>query len=86
MGIKRSLLVVDMPKNSYNSALSAEKNAKIIKMTKCDAIKIESNKNNYKIIEFLVRKIFCNGSYWIHASVQKKFKIEGQTNKEIKNF
>ena len=41
-----------MPKNSYNGALSAEKMQKIIKMTKCDAIKIESNKNNYKIIEF----------------------------------
>ena len=42
-----------MPKGSYNSPRSAEKNAKkVIKMTKCDAIKIESNKKNYKIIEF----------------------------------
>ena len=57
MGIERSLLVVDMPKGSYNNPRSAEKNAKkVIKMTKCDAIKIESNKKNYKIIKFLVRK------------------------------
>ena len=57
MGIKRSLLVVDMPKDSYNSPRSAEINAKkVIKMTKCDAIKIESNKKNYKIIKYLVRK------------------------------
>ena len=43
-GVKNSLLVVDMPKNSYNTLKNAEKNAKLImKKTKCDAIKIESN-------------------------------------------
>ena len=88
MGIKRSLLVVDMPKDSYNSARSAEKNAKkIIKMTKCDAIKIESNKKNYKIIEFLVRKnIPVMGHIGYTPQYKKKFKIEGQTSKEIKKL
>ena len=85
MGIKRSLLVVDMPKDSYNSPRSAEINAKkVIKMTKCDAIKIESNKKNYKIIEFLVRKkIPVMGHIGYTPQYKKKFKIEGQTNKEI---
>ena len=45
MGIKKSLLVVDMPKGTYNDKNSAIKNAKLlIKLTKCDAVKLESNK------------------------------------------
>ena len=88
MGIKRSLLVVDMPKDSYNSPRSAEKNAKkVIKITKCDAIKIESNKKNYKIIKFLVRKnIPVMGHIGYTPQYKKKFKIEGQTNKEIQKL
>jgi len=59
MGIKKSLLVVDMPKGTYNNIKSAEKNVKsVIKKTGCDAIKIESNKKNYKIIEHLTKKKF----------------------------
>ena len=58
-GIKKSLLVVDMPKNSYNTPSKALKNAKLImQKTKCDAIKIENNKDNFKIIEILVKKKF----------------------------
>ena len=57
MGIQKSLLVVDMPKGSYNNLKLAEKNAKlIISKTKCDAVKIESNRKNYKIIQTLVKK------------------------------
>ena len=55
-GIKKSLLVVDMPKGSYNNKKNAKKNAKlIIKLTKCDAIKLESNNKNFDIIEDLVK-------------------------------
>ena len=88
MGIKRSLLVVDMPKDSYNSPRSAEINAKkVIKMTKCDAIKIESNKKNYKIIKYLVRKnIPVMGHIGYTPQYKKKFKIEGQTKKEIQKL
>ena len=43
-GVKKSLLVVDMPKGTYNNVLSAFKNSKfILKKTKCDAVKLESN-------------------------------------------
>ena len=71
MAIKKSLLVVDMPKNSYNNVKKAEKNAKlIIKTTGCDAVKIESNNKNFMIIEKLVKKKnFCNGPYWFHTSI-----------------
>ena len=57
IGIKKSLLVVDMPKGSYNTARNALKNARIIlKKTGCDALKLENYKNNYKIIKLLVKK------------------------------
>ena len=85
MGVKKSLLVVDMPKGSYNSFRNANKNAKLMmKTTKCDAIKIESNKKNYKIIEGLVKKnIPVMGHIGYTPQFKKKFKIEGQTKLEI---
>ena len=49
MGVKKSLLVVDMPKGSYNNLKQAKKNAKfVMKETKCDAIKLENNKKIIK--------------------------------------
>ena len=70
-GIKNSLLVVDMPKNSYVNLRKAEKNAKLIlKKTGCDAVKLESNKKNYKIIENLVKKKnSSDGSYRVYTTV-----------------
>ena len=42
LGVQKSLMVVDMPYNTYRSKDSAYKNAKrIIKETKCDAVKLE---------------------------------------------
>ena len=88
MGIKNSLLVVDMPKGSYNNTKSAFKNAKLlIKKTKCDAIKIENNRNNHKIIEYLVKKkISVMGHIGYTPQFQKKFQIHGQSNKEAKKI
>ena len=55
-GVKKSLLVVDMPKNSYKNKTKAKQNAKLVmKLTKCDAVKLESNNKNYKIIKELVK-------------------------------
>ena len=55
-GIKNSLLVVDMPKGTYKSKKIAKKNAKhIMRLTKCDALKIESNSKNFEIISELVK-------------------------------
>ena len=84
MGIKKSLLVVDMPKGSYNDIKSAEKNVrKVMKITKCDAIKLESNKKNYKIIGHLVRKkIPVMGHIGYTPQFKKKFTIEGKTKLE----
>ena len=84
MGVKKTLLVVDMPKGSYTTINLAKKNAKLImKKTGCDAVKIESNKKNYEIIEELVKiKIPVMGHIGYTPQFKKKFKIEGQTKSE----
>ena len=80
-GIKKSLLVVDMPKGTYTNKTVAKKNAKkIMKMTNCDAVKIESNHKNYDIIKELVKnKIPVMGHIGFTPQFKKKFKIEGET-------
>ena len=87
-GIKKSLLVVDMPKNSYNNPNKAIKNAKqIMKKTKCDAVKIEDFKDNFKIIKFLVKKkIPVMGHIGYTPQFKNKFKIEGQSLKETQDL
>ena len=74
-----------MPKGSYNNFQSAKKNAILMmNTTKCDAIKIESNKKNYKIIEGLVKKkIPVMGHVGYTPQFKKRFKIEGQTRLEM---
>ena len=88
LGTKRSLLVVDMPKGTYDTTKIAEKNAKLIlRKTKCDAIKIESNKKNFKIINNLVtKKIPVMGHIGYTPQFKKKFKIEGTSKKEIEKL
>ncbi len=87
-GIKKSLLVVDMPKGSYRNLNLAKKNAKLlIRKTKCDAIKIESNKKNFKIIRSLVKhKIPVMGHIGFTPQFKKKFKIQGDTKNEAKKL
>ncbi len=85
MGIKKSLLVVDMPKGTYNDEHIALKNAKLlIKKTRCDAIKLESNKKNYKIIKFLVKNnISVMGHVGYTPQFKKKFRIEGLSKIQV---
>ncbi len=83
-GIKKSLLVVDMPKGTYSNIKKAKKNAKlIIKLTKCDAVKIESNNKNFNIIKELVKsRIPVMGHIGFTPQFKSKFKIEGNTKKK----
>ena len=84
MGVKKSLLVIDMPKGTYDNTKNALKNAKlIIKKTKCDAIKIENNGKNYKIINALVKKKIPVMGHIGYTPQFKKFKIEGKITKEF---
>ena len=87
-GITKSLLVVDMPKGSYVNEQKAEKNAKLImNRTGCDAIKLESNKRNFKIISKLVKKnIPVMGHIGFTPQFKKKFSVEGNTKSAAKNL
>ena len=88
MGVKKSLLVVDMPKGTYNNTKLALQNSRlIIKKTKCDAVKLESNKKNFKIIKKLVsRGIPVMGHIGYTPQYKKKFKIEGKTSHEAQKL
>ena len=85
MGINKSLLVVDMPKGTYNNIKHALKNVKLVfKKTRCEAVKLENYKKNHKIIEALVKKkIPVMGHIGYTPQFKKKFKIAGQTKSEV---
>ena len=52
-----------------------------MKLTKCDAVKLESNKKNFNIIKELVKsKIPVMGHIGYTPQYKKKFKIEGQSS------
>ena len=87
-GVKKSLFVVDMPKGSYKNPSQAKKNAKLIfKKTNCDAVKIESNNKNFKIIREIVKsKIPVMGHIGYTPQFKKKFKVEGKNKNEIKKL
>ena len=84
-GVQKSLMVVDMPKGSYKNPIQAKRNAKLIlKKTNCDAIKIESNNKNFKIIKEIIKaKIPVMGHIGYTPQFKKKFKVEGRNKKEI---
>jgi 3-methyl-2-oxobutanoate hydroxymethyltransferase len=85
LGIKKSLMVVDMPHNTYNTNNLALRNAKrIIKETKCDAVKLEGGKKIINQIQFLIKnKIPVMGHLGILPQTTKgKFKSKGRTPKE----
>ena len=87
-GVSKSLLVIDMPKGTYNNVAIAKKNAKlIIKKTKCDAVKIESNNKNYSIIKELVKNnISVMGHIGYTPQFKKKFRVERKKNNEAKKL
>ena len=87
-GVKKSLLVVDMPYGTYSSLKLAKKNAKLIlKKTKCDAVKIESNNKNFHIIRGLVKeKINVMGHIGFTPQFKKKFKIQGSSLQDEKKL
>ena len=89
MGVKKSLMVVDMPFNTYNTKNSALKNAKkIIRETKCDAVKLEGGKEIINQINFLIKNnIPVMGHLGIlPQSTKGKFRSKGRTSKETKQL
>ena len=84
-GIKKSLMVVDMPKGTYKNPSQAKKNAKLIlKKTNCDAVKIESNNKNFKIIKEIIKaKIPVMGHIGYTPQFKNRFKVEGKNKREV---
>ena len=88
-GVKQSLMVVDMPYNTYRNKVEALKNAKkIIKYSKADAIKLEGGKKIVKIIDYLRKnKINVMGHLGILPQSHKgKFRYKGKTISERKKL
>ena len=83
-GIADSLMVVDMPYNTYNKPSQALKNCKkVMKLTKCDGVKIEGGFKKIKIIKHLIKnKIPIMGHLGILPQSTKKFKSKGKSIKE----
>ena len=77
---KKSLVVVDMPYRTYTNTHIAYKNAKkVIKLTKCDAIKLEGGKKIAKIIKYLVNKgIPVMGHVGLLPQSSTNFKLKGK--------
>ena len=89
LGVKKSLMVVDMPYQTYNSKSSALKNAKkIIKETRCDAVKLEGGKKIINQINYLIKNnIPVMGHLGLLPQTAKgSFKSKGRTSKEVKKL
>ena len=79
-GVKKSLMVVDMPFNTYRTSKEALKNAKlIIKKTNCDAVKLEGGKKIIPMVKSLIKnKIPVMGHLGILPQTAKKFTFKGK--------
>jgi len=78
--VKKSLVVLDMPYRTYTNKSIAYKNAKkVIKLTRCDAIKLEGGKKVAKIIKYLVDKgIPVMGHVGLLPQSSTGFKLKGK--------
>ena len=88
MGIKKSLMVVDMPHNTYRNGSEALKNAKKIMLkTRCDAVKLEGGKKISSIIKTLINnKIPVMGHLGVLPQSAKNFKVKGKKIIERNNL
>ena len=80
MGVTKSLMVVDMPYNTYRNPKEALTNAKkIISQTKCDAVKLEGGKKVCQIIKTLIKnKIPVMGHLGVLPQSATNFKFKGK--------
>ena len=84
LGVNKSLMVFDMPYNTYRNPQEALRNVKlVIKETKCDAVKLEGGKKIIPIVKKLVQnKIPVMGHVGILPQTDKKFSFKGKKQKE----
>ena len=89
LGIRKSLMVVDMPYKTYRNKSEALRNAKkIIKLTKCDAVKLEGGIKISKIVEHLIKnRVQVMGHLGVlPQSIRGNFKSKGKNEKEKKQL
>ena len=85
LGVSKSLMVVDMPYNTYRSKSEALKNCKkVMKETKCDGVKLEGGLRIKEIVKHLIKnKIPVLGHLGITPqTVRGKFKSKGKSVRE----
>ena len=77
---RKSLVVFDMPYKTYSNKFIAYKNAeKVMKSTKCDAVKLEGGKKIVNIIKYLTKKgIPVMGHIGLLPQSSKVFKLKGK--------
>ena len=77
---RKSLVVFDMPYKTYTNKFIAYKNAKkIMKLTKCDAIKLEGGKKIVNIVKYLTKKkIPVMGHIGLLPQTSINFKTKGK--------
>ena len=80
LGVNKSLMVVDMPYNTYRNPREALKNAKLLmKNSRCDAVKLEGGKKIIPSIKNLVKNnIPVMGHIGILPQTDKKFTFKGK--------
>ena len=85
---KRSLVVFDMPYKTYTNKFMAYNNAKrVMKLTKCDAIKLEGGIKIVNIIKYLVKKgIPVVGHVGLMPQTSINFKVKGKNFAQKKKF
>ena len=85
LGISKSLMIVDMPYNTYRNKAEALKNCKkVMKETKCDGVKLEGGLRVKEIVKHLIKnKIPVLGHLGITPqTVRGKFKSKGKSARE----
>ena len=88
-GVKKSLMIVDMPFDTYKNKSQALKNCKkVLKETKCDGIKLEGGRELNNIIKYLINnKIPVMGHIGITPqTVRGKYRYKGKTIFEKKKL
>ena len=85
---RRSIVVFDMPYKTYRNKFSAYINArKVLKLTKCDAIKLEGGKEIASIVNYLVKKgIPVLGHVGLLPQTSRHFKVKGKSFIEKKKI
>ena len=85
---EKSLVVFDMPYKTYTNKFVAYKNVKkVMKLTKCDAIKLEGGKKITNIIKYLTRKgIPVMGHVGLLPQTATNFKVKGKNLSQKKQI